>query len=104
MKLKFPKQITILSDTFTIEYNKTHDGGDFSLRNSHINIGVRSVKTNPSLTLSVISHELMEIIYVTLGCRYSSVREENKYLFNFDHQSFETAVQLHSEALQKFIV
>ena len=101
MKIKFLKQIEILSSTFTITWDKTHDGGAFSCKDSTIIIGIRSYKKDPLYTLQILSHEIMEIILVSMGGRYDNERHSN-YLFNFDHLTFENAIQIHTQTINKF--
>lgn len=101
-KINFIKSIVILSARFDVTWDKTTDGAEFSWGNCTINIGIKSVNKDPDYTIGVISHELMELILVAMGGRYSQPRE-GSYLFNFNHQTFENAIQIHTEALLKFI-
>lgn len=84
-------------------YDKHHNGGSFNMGKSEITIGINCIDKDPNWTLSIISHEIMEIILLTMGARFSNGRLENDYLFNFNHQTFENAIQLHSSILVKFI-
>ena len=102
MKLRHPKEIVIYGIRFKIVYDKTHDGGEFSCQDNTIEIGCKSEKKDPLYTLSVISHELMECILAVSGCRYNNSRD-TPYLFNFNHQQFENAIQIHAEKLIEFI-
>jgi len=103
MKIKQIKEITILANRFDIIWDKTHSGGSFSLGGETIEIGCKHIKTDPVYVMSIISHEVMECILAISGGRYESSREQGKYLFNFDHQTFENAIQLHAEAILKFL-
>jgi hypothetical protein len=103
MKLKFPKEITILSNKFFIKYDKTHNGGSFSISRDEIIIGTKSLKTNPQYTLGIISHEILEIIFVFMGARFDNSRTGDNFLFNFDHQTFENANQIYCDTIVKFI-
>ena len=103
MEIKKIKKIEILSSNFNIVWNKKHDGGSFDHSKSRIEIGTKSEKIDPIYTFQVISHEIMELILGTLGARYESERLSNNYLFNFNHQTFETAIQLHTQTIIKFI-
>jgi hypothetical protein len=103
MKIKFIKEVEILSSKFNVVWDKTHDGGSFHWGENKITIGIKSYKQDPSYTFSIISHELMELILVMTGGRFSNGRTGDNYLFNFDHQTFENAIQLHVQALLKFI-
>lgn len=102
MRIKQIKKVEILSSEFQVIYNKTHNGGKFSLNNSTIEIGIKSIKQDPLYTHSIISHEIMEIILETLGARFMNGRSDD-YLFSFNHQTFENAIQLHSQAMAKFL-
>lgn len=101
MKIKFIKQVEILSINFRIEWDKTSDGGYFNCADSLIKIGIKSYKKDPLYTVGILSHEIMEVILVMMGARYDSGRTTN-YLFNFDHQIFENAIQIHIQTLNKF--
>ncbi len=103
LQLKYPKTIDVLSSVFTIEYDKTHNGGSFSWSNMKIVIGIKDVRIDPTYTLSIISHEIMELILGMMGGRFENSRIQGNYLFNFDHQTFENAIQIHSMLITKFI-
>ena len=103
MNIKFIKEIEILSSKFTIIWDKTNDAGNFSWQESKIHIGIKSFKKDPLYTFHVISHELFEIILVGMGARFANGRTGENYLFNLDHQTFENAIQIHSQSLSKFI-
>ena len=103
MKLNFIKKIQILSFDLSVKWDKTHDGGSFDLENSEITIGIKNYHKDPSYTFSIISHEIMEMILACMNARYSSSRMDNNYLFNFGHQTFENAIQIHAGAISKFI-
>jgi len=103
VKIKMIKEVEILSSTFKIVWDKTNDAGSFSWSNSEIKIGIKSMLKDPLYTLQVISHELMEIILVGMGGRFVNNRTGENYLFNFDHQTFENAMQIHTQTISKFI-
>ena len=103
MNIKFIKEIEVLSSRFNITWDKTSDAGSFNWSDCEIKIGVKSYKKDPLYTLSVISHEVMELILAMMGGRFSNDRIYGNYLFNFDHQTFENAIQIHSQLLSKFI-
>lgn len=103
MQINFIKEINILSVKFKIEWDKKCNGGEFSWKNGIIKIGCECSKTDPGYTLSVISHEVMEVILSGMGARFYNGRIDGNYLFNFSHQTFENAIQVHTEALLKFI-
>ena len=103
MKLNLIKQVSIFTYVFDIEYDKNSDGASFSFTNRIMKIGIKSIKKDPKYVLSIISHELMEAIFIQLGARYDNICIENNYLFSFNHQTFENAIQIHTELLTKFI-
>ena len=103
MKLKFQKQVTILSQVFKITYDKSHNGGSFSFSEGCIVIGISCYKTDPLFTFQVINHELMEVVLCSMAARFDNARTGQNYLFNFDHQTFENAIQVFTEAQQNFI-
>lgn len=103
VKLNFIKSIDIMASNFTVVWDKANDGGCFSWTNCEIKIGIKSYKKDPLYTLSIISHELMELLLGTMGGRFNNSRTKDNYLFNFDHQTFENAMQIHAALLSKFI-
>lgn len=92
-----------MSSEFTVIWDKTNDGGSFCWQKCEIKIGIKNYKSDPLYTLSVISHEIMELLLTTMGGRFTNNRTMDNFLFNFDHQAFENAVQIHTAALSKFI-
>lgn len=98
------KEVEILSSTFKIIWDKKSDDGSFSWVNSEIKIGIKSISKDPLYTFQVISHEIMEIILVGMGARFMNGRTGENYLFNFEHQTFENAIQIHSQTISKFIL
>lgn len=103
MEIKFIKSVEILSSNFRIVWDKKTDGGNFSWSKGEITVGIKSVKTDPLYAFNVISHEVMEVILSGMGARFDSSRTGENYLFNFDHQTFENAIQIHAQTLSKFI-
>lgn len=101
--IKFIKNIEILSSNFKIIWNKKSDGGSFSWSDGIIEIGIKSYKTDPLYTLNILNHEIMEVILVGLGARFSNGRTMDNYLFNFDHQTFETAIKIYTQTINKFL-
>jgi len=103
MKIRQIKEFYVLANKITVTYNKTHNGGSFALVEGQMEIGIKCMANDPVYTLSVISHEVMEMIMVLMGARLDNPRMASNYLFNFDHQTFENAIQLHTEIMSKFI-
>jgi hypothetical protein len=104
MKIKQIKEIEILSCKFIIKWDKTTDAGSFSWSNNSLMIGIRNYKYDSLYTFSVLSHEIMEIILTGMGARFDNSRTNDNFLFNFDHQTFENAIQIHSQTMSKFII
>ncbi len=103
IQIKFIKEVEILSSKFSIAWDKKSDEGSFSWSESKIVVGNKSYKNDPLYTFQVLSHELMELILVCMGGRFVNGRTGENYLFNFDHQTFENAIQIHTQAISKFI-
>lgn len=103
MKINKLKEITVLSNRLKIVWNKDHSGGSFDLSKGIMEIGTQHIKSDPLYVLQTISHELMELILGMMGGRYESPRIVNQYLFNFNHQTFENAIELHTQILTQFI-
>lgn len=101
--IKLIKEIEILSSRFNITYDKTSDAGGFSWNNATITIGIKSIKTDPTYTIGIISHEIMEVILCGMGARFNNSRTADNHLFNFDHQTFENAIQIHIMIMLKFL-
>ncbi len=103
MKIKFINKVEILSSNFDVIWDNTTDGGSFSWATNSIKVGVKNYKKDPLYTFSVLSHEIMEAILCGMGARFENSRTMDNYLFNFDHQTFENAIQIHISVLSKFI-
>lgn len=103
MQLEFLKKVKILASEYKVTWDETHNGGSFSCRESEITIGTRSYAKDPLFTFSVLSHEILELILVVMGGRFDNGRTGENFLFNFDHQTFENAIQTHAQVMSKFI-
>ena len=103
MKLKFPKQITIGSYTFNVLQDKKYAGASFDFVERKIKIGTKHLENDPLSVLGLINHEIMEICFVIMACRYDDPSVTDNYKFFADHKQFETIVELFSEAISKFI-
>ena len=103
MKLKLIKEVTFLSSRFNMVYDKTSSGGSFSYATREIKIGTKNLKSDPAFVLSIISHEIMEAILVSMGARWDNTRVEEYYHFHFDHQTFEDMINVHTQVLIQFI-
>ena len=103
MKIKRIKEVEILSSKFSIIWDKNTDGGYFDWAEGKILIGIKTIDNDPLYVFQVLSHEILEIILIGLGARFSNGRIQGNYLFNFDHQTFENAIQIHTQTLNKFL-
>ena len=101
--IKFIKKIDVMGSTFSVKWDKTTTAGSWSWINSEYVIGIEGIEKDPLYVMNTISHELMESILVMMGARYESGRETGKYLFSFDHQTFENAISIHAQALNQFL-
>ena len=101
--LKFISEVEILSSRFKVTWDKKTDAGSFSWTDSTIVIGIKSYKKDPLYTFSVLTHEIMEVILVGMGARFSNGRTGDNHLFIFDHQTFENAIQIHAQTISRFI-
>ena len=91
MKLKFPKEITIGDMVFTVKTNPKSAGGNFSYPfksgdKATIEIGTKHLKMMPTRVLSIIIHELKEIINVEQSVRFSRMDEEDNFEFHYTHK------------------
>jgi len=102
LEIKYIKEIEVLSSKFEVIWDKTMDGGSFDFSKCTITIGIKNVRKDPNYVLSVISHELMELILETMGARYLNGRSDY-FVFNFDHRIFEVSILAHMQAFSKFI-
>lgn len=103
MKLKLPKKITIGDVVWKVKYNKKEAGGSFGYEDHTINIGTKHLKNQPSRVLSVIIHELMEIICIENDTRYDKRHAEMDFIFVYDHQQHTDIVSRLSGLLNEFI-
>lgn len=92
MKFKFPKKIMIGDTLFHITYDKKTNGAEFQYpykgEKAYINIGIRNIKVNPTRVLSMIIHELKEIIQIEQVVRFDRRDEhsDNTYEFHYSHK------------------
>jgi hypothetical protein len=100
--IKKIEEITILASKFKIDYNPNHNQGVLNYPEGLIEIGIKCLETDPLFTINIISHEIMEGILIAMGARYEHTLVDNNYLFSFNHQTFENAIQLHTEIMSKF--
>ena len=107
MKIKKLKKITIGDCTFDIKWDKKYNGGEFQYawkgKPAYIRIGIQEEKKNPERTLSVLIHELKEIIQVEQGTRYDKQDENKAYEFHYSHKEHTTLCSLLAGYLSKFL-
>jgi len=103
MKIVFPKQIKILSHTFTVVQKKDDAGGSFDFsRNEHVN-RTMLLQSDPAYTFSIICHEVMEAITVVTATRFSDTSVLGNYHFIMDHKQFEINVSIFASVIQEFL-
>lgn len=113
LKLKFPKSILIGDATFKIKIDKNRAGGEFyyfdddkkksvKRRGGCIIIGTRLLDINPIAVLSIIIHELKEIIQVEQGTRFSTPSDDS-YQFHYDHRQHTDLCSRLAGLLSQFI-
>ena len=111
MKLKFPKTIQINDITFKVITDPEWEGasltywdkdkkGNATLGN--IKIGTYLLKTNPFSVLSLIIHELKEIIQIEQGTRYHKPSDES-YEFHYNHKEHQAMCSQLGGLLKEFI-
>lgn len=103
MRIKFLKNINLLTYKFKIKYDDSHSGATFSFSDLEIVIGTKNYKKSPQQTLQVISHEISEILHVLLNTRYEDGSTTTNYKFFQDHKQFEAHNQILTQNLVKFI-
>lgn len=107
MKYKFPKKITLGNTQFNIRYDKSDGGGSFAypFKNTPglIVIGTKELKSNPNDFLSIVTHELSEILHVELYQRFNHGDNKANFLFSYSHKEFTIHTNLLVTALREFI-
>jgi len=103
MQLKFPKKIIIGASLFNIKYERDNNGGSFSYDKESIVIGIKTYKANPEYTLSVIIHELTEILHVEMATRFQPTDNYTNYLFCYSHKEHTKLCTDLAGLLTKFI-
>ena len=107
MKLKYPKKVTIGAYEFEMVYDKKTGGGSFELpykgKHGKITIGTRDANKDPGDFLSILIHELTEVIHVTLAQRFTHADTNYDYLFCYRHQGHTAACNLLAGVLKQFI-
>lgn len=112
MKLKFPETITIGDNTFKVITDKESTVGFFTYweenkkgkpTQGNITIGTFHLKNNPIQVLTIIIHELKEIIQVEQCVRYTEPSTDNNYEFHYSHKTHTDLCRRLSQALSLFI-
>ena len=102
MNLVFPESITIASHKYTKELKEDYDGAAFFTGECRLEIGTKSLATDPGYTWMLICHELMAICCVVTNVRYNDTSVTD-YLFVMSHKQFETAVCLFAQVSKEFL-
>jgi len=102
MKIKKIKSIKVNCYTFSINWNKEHDGGSFSYGDLEIDIGTRD--NNDQEILMIICHELMEICALEMNVRLKRPDCGTDYVFVYDHRQYETMMNMFAGLLAQFLV
>ena len=106
MKYKYPKKITIGNTKFKINYNYKEDGAEFQYpshnKKAYIMFGMACHKKSPEQFLSLIIHELKEIIQIEQSTRLWR-RGTDEYEFHYTHVEHADLCNRLSNALVKFI-
>jgi len=103
MKLKFPKKIMIGDREWTVKLDNTTSGGGFEYATHILTIGTRQLKKQPQSTLSVIIHELKEIIQVENDTRFDRGNNVSDYMFVYGHNEHTDICRRLSGLLTQFI-
>lgn len=86
MKFRKIKKIDIGSVVFKVTWDKTKGDGEFWWPDkkdvAEIIIGTKHEKTNPTLVLEIIIHELKEIIQVQQLARWNRGNGDERYVYN----------------------
>lgn len=101
MKIKRLKQIKINSYTFTITWDKSTYGADFSYKDLTIRIGIKDSREGE--ILESVCHELWEICALEMGVRYARPDCDTDYLFSYDHRQHTTMTGMFSGLIAQFI-
>lgn len=111
MKLKFPKTIKISDTTFKVIKNPKDSGGEFrywnnddkkELKMGEITIGTLLLKSNPTRVLSIIIHELKEIIQVEQGVRFRQDGDDESQ-FHYTHKEHSDLCARLAGLLEEFL-
>jgi len=81
MKIKKLKTILIGDVVWKIKWDKTHNGGSFDYIKGEIIFGTQC---NDLRILTIIIHEIKEIIHTKQATRYRRIDSDN-YLFSYGH-------------------
>jgi len=109
MKIKKIKKITIGDIVWNIKWDKKEDGGEFSYpwgqkkKKPFIRISVVQEKVNPVSVLSILIHELKEIIQAEQCVRYKRTDERDVYEFHYTHKEHTDLCSRLAGLLSKFI-
>ena len=102
MKIKRIKKLRVLSFSFNIEWDKSHEGGMFDYEENIISIGVKN--NDDSRILMILVHELTEICAIEMGVRFRRPDVHDDYMFVYDHRQHMTMTAMLASLLEQFIV
>lgn len=90
IQYKFPKKIMIGDVEFEMRYDNKTNGADFSYPykkdKGYIRLGTSDLKSNPTRFLSILIHELKEIIHIEQSTRFKREDEVTTYEFHYSHK------------------
>lgn len=101
MKLKKLKEIDILHTIVDIKWDKKSYGASFDIDNKIMVIGIKDADIGEIFML--LQHEIMEMLMVLMGYRYTDYANGGSYRFFLDHKEFEGLIQIYTVIIQKFI-
>lgn len=103
MELKLLKKINILSNNFTIKYEKGHLGGSVDFDENLMTIGIQNFEKNQDAVFQLLCHEILEAIQIITNTRYMAFGTTGDYLFISSHKEFQTNMEIFSSIISKFI-
>ena len=102
MKIRKIKKLKVNSTTFTVVWNKSHNGGIVDYATKIIEIGTNGNSTER--ILEVICHELFEVCALEAYVRFDRMDVDSDYLFVFDHRQYTSMMSMFSSLVSQFIL
>ena len=112
MEFKFPKKLEVADTIFEIKYDKTQPVGSGSFgygmdgNPAYLKFTIKYIDKYPLRFLTILMHELMEILHVEDNTRLYRSDAKNdiaSYIFVSDHDQFSDRCCRLSGLLSKFI-